>query len=60
MAYNSKEKQKAYYQAWYKNNKDYAHELHKEYYYSVGREKKHRAYVLKQEFKRLCQMFNSA
>lgn len=54
MAYNSKEKQKAYFQAWYENNKEYAHELHKRYYNAVGKEKKSRAYALKQEFKRLC------
>ena len=56
MAYSSKEKQKAYFQAWYENNKEYAHTQHKDYYYAVGREKKLRAYALKQEFKRLCQI----
>lgn len=56
MAYSNKDKQKAYFQAWYKNNKEYAHKIHREYYNTVGKEKKHRSYVLRQEFKRLCQI----
>ena len=60
MAYKDKEKQHAYFKAWYKNNKEYAHQLHSNYYYAIGRDKKHRAYVLRKEFQRLCQIFNSA
>lgn len=56
MAYSNKDKQKAYYKEWYKNNKDYAHKIHKEYYDAIGKEKKHRAYMLRQEFKRLSQI----
>lgn len=56
MAYANKEKQKAYFKAWYDNNKEYAHKIHKDYYYAIGKEKKQRAYVLKQEFKRLAQI----
>ena len=56
MGYANKDKQKRYFKEWYENNKEYAHMIHKDYYYAIGRDKKHRAYVLKQEFKRLAQI----
>ena len=56
MGYSNKEEQKKYYKDWYETNKQYAKELHYDYYYAVGRLKKQKSYALKTEFKRLCQI----
>ena len=53
MAYKLKEKQNAYHSAWFQNNKEYVHAMHKAYYERAGRKR----IMLKREFQRLCDLY---